>query len=365
MKITALFGTRPETIKLAPFIQQGRQNGHEVKVLFTGQHREMALPLLKFFDITPDIDLNLMRPNQSLASFSSLMLSVLNDTPNLLDTDALIVQGDTTSAFVGAYWAFLNKIPVIHLEAGLRTNNIHSPFPEEANRQLVGRLASVHLAPTEDAMKSLAREGILRNAFQIGNTGLDALRIVSEKIGDKNLPANIETFVQDKKVVLITSHRRENFGEGMKEIASALKILAQELPDVRFVFPVHLNPNVRGVMLEELKGLENLLLTDPVDYLPFIALMKRSDVILTDSGGIQEEAPTLRKPVVVMRESTERPEGVEKKFAILVGTNPQKIYFAVKEALANGCQGIGENPYGNGHSSKEAWNIITKPGVIL
>lgn len=365
MKITALFGTRPETIKLAPFIKYGREAGHAVKVVFTGQHKEMALPLLHFFGITPDVDLNLMRPNQNLSSFSSLMLSVLNDIPDLTDTDALIVQGDTTSAFVGAYWAFLNKIPVIHLEAGLRTNNIMSPYPEEANRQLVGRLAHVHLAPTMDAMNSLAREGLSRNAFMIGNTGLDALRIVSEKVNHKNLSPEIESFVEEKKLVLITSHRRENFGEGMKSIASALKILAHELPDVRFIFPVHLNPNVRTVMLEELKDLPNLLLTNPIDYLSFIALMKRADVILTDSGGIQEEAPTLRKPVIVMRDSTERPEGVEKKFAELVGTDPKKIYFAVKEALKNGCLGIGENPYGNGHSSQLAWNIITQPGVIL
>jgi UDP-N-acetylglucosamine 2-epimerase (non-hydrolysing) len=364
MRITALFGTRPETIKLAPFIQEGRKLGHDVKVVFTGQHREMALPLLKFFNITPDVDLNLMRPNQSLASFSSLMLSVLTDLPDLTQTDALIVQGDTTSAFVGAYWAFLNKIPVIHLEAGLRTNNIMSPFPEEANRQLVGRLASVHFAPTEDAMRSLTNEGILRNTFNIGNTGLDALRIVGESITEDNLPVEIKQFAGDQKVVLITSHRRENFGDGMKQIASALKILSTELPDVRFVFPVHLNPNVRTVMMEELKGLNNLLLTNPVDYLPFVALMKRASVILTDSGGIQEEAPTLRVPVVVMRESTERPEGVEKGFATLVGTEPQKIYFAVKAALQNGCMGQGNNPYGDGYSSQKAWNILTQSGVI-
>lgn len=365
MRITALFGTRPETIKLAPFIQYGRSQGHDVKVVFTGQHREMALPLLKFFDITPDVDLNLMRPNQSLTSFTSLMLNVLNDLPDLSQTDALIVQGDTTSAFAGAYWGFLNKIPVIHLEAGLRTNDIMSPFPEEANRQLIGRIANVHFAPTDEAMRSLASEGILRNTFKIGNTGLDALRIVGEKISEENLPADLRDFAGDKKVVLITSHRRENFGEGMKQIASALKVLSMELPDVRFIFPVHLNPNVRTIMMEELKGLDNLKLTNPVDYLPFVALMKRASVILTDSGGIQEEAPTLKVPVVVMRESTERPEGVERGFATLVGTEPQKIYFAVKDALTNGFMGQGENPYGDGYSSQKAWNILIQSGVIL
>ncbi len=364
MKITALFGTRPETIKLAPFIQEGRKMGHDVKVVFTGQHREMAMPLLNFFDITPDIDLNIMRPNQDLASMSSLLLSELNAREDLSDTDALIVQGDTSSAFVGAYWAFLKKIPVIHLEAGLRTNDIMSPFPEEANRQLIGRLAKVHFAPTTAAVNSLNAEGLFRNVFQIGNTGLDALRIVGEKVSDENLPEEIKTFIQDKQYVLVTSHRRENFGQGMKDIASALTVLAKELPDVRFVFPVHLNPNVQSVMNEELKDLPNLLLTKPLDYLPFVAMMKKATVIITDSGGIQEEAPTFRVPVVVMRESTERPEGVELGFATLTGTEPGKIYGAVREALEKGCQGKGPNPYGDGYSSKLAWNILSKDGVL-
>ncbi len=364
MRITTLFGTRPETIKIAPFILEGRKLGHEVKVIFTGQHREMALPLLEYFDISPDVDLSLMRPNQNLASFSSLMLSVLSEVPDLSNTDALLVQGDTTSGFVGAYWAFLNKIPVIHLEAGLRTNNILSPFPEEANRQLISRIAKVHLAPTDESMRSLANEGIHRNAFLIGNTGLDALRIISQKVTNDNIPAEISSFMGDRRMVLITSHRRENFGEGVKQIAEALKALSHDLPDVRFVFPVHLNPNVRTIMMEELKGLDNLLLTSPIDYLPFVALMKRASVILTDSGGIQEEAPTLKIPVVVMRETTERPEGVEKGFASLVGTDPEKICFFVKYSLEHGCMGQGENPYGDGHSSLKAWNIITQSGVL-
>lgn len=364
MRVTTLFGTRPETIKIAPFIQEGRKLGHEVKVIFTGQHREMALPLLKYFDITPDIDLSLMRPNQNLASFSSLMLSVLSEVPDLTNTDAFLVQGDTTSGFIGAYWAFLNKIPVIHLEAGLRTNNILSPFPEEANRQLISRIARVHLAPTDESMRSLSNEGIHRNTFLIGNTGLDALRIISQKVSNENLPVGIANFLGDRRMVLITTHRRENFGEGIKQIAAALKALSHDLPDVKFVFPVHLNPNVRTIMMEELKDLPNLLLTDPIDYLPFVALMKRSSVILTDSGGIQEEAPTLRIPVVVMRETTERPEGVEKGFASLVGTDPEKISFFVKYALEHGCMGQGENPYGDGHSSLKAWNIITQSGVL-
>lgn len=365
MKISALFGTRPETIKLAPFILEGKNQGHEVEVIFTGQHREMALPLLDFFGIRPEYDLNIMRPDQNLTSLSSLMLGVLDDIPQLKKTDALIVQGDTTSAFIGSYWAFINKIPVIHLEAGLRTNNIMSPFPEEANRQLISRIAHVHLAPTEDALKALAQEGIMKNAFVVGNTGLDSLRIASEKVSWENLPTTIRDFISDKKVVLITTHRRENFGQGMMQIAHALKELSSRHPNVRFVFPVHLNPNVRNIMMEELQGHHNLLLSAPLDYLSFVAMMKRASVILTDSGGIQEEAPSLKVPVVVMRESTERPEGVAMGHSILVGTDSQKIISAVDHALAHGHQGRGENPYGDGFSSKKAWNILTQNGVIL
>lgn len=364
MKISTLFGTRPETIKLAPFIKAGRDSGHEVDVIFTGQHRSMALPLLEFFGITPTVDMNIMKPNQNLINMTSRMLDILNEDESLKNTDAVMVQGDTSSAFIGAYWAFMNKIPVIHLEAGLRTNNIHSPFPEEANRQLISRIAKIHLAPTEDAMKALSLEGICRNAFMVGNTGLDALRLVSENVTRKNMPEAISDFISNKKVVLVTSHRRENFGDGMRQISSALKILANRNPDVRFVFPVHLNPNVREVMLQELSGITNIMLTDPLDYLPFVSLMKIANVILTDSGGIQEEAPTLRVPVVVMRESTERPEGVDKGFSILVGTNPDRIVAAVSHALEHGCQGIGLNPYGDGFSSTKIWNIISQSGVI-
>lgn len=360
MKLTTLFGTRPETIKFAPIIKEGRERGHEVKVVFTGQHREMALPLLDFFGVRPDADLELMRPNQNLAGLSARMLQILDETPGLKETDALMVQGDTTSAYVGAYWAFLNKIPVVHLEAGLRTNNIYSPFPEEANRQLISRLAQVHLAPTQDALRGLQREGILKNAHVIGNTGLDSLRIVSETLTDKMIPQNVRDFLGDSQLVLVTGHRRENFGDGMKQIAEALNNLARSLPHVKFIYPVHLNPNVKNIMEQELHGISNILLCSPMDYLPFVALMKRASVLLTDSGGIQEEAPTLRIPVVVMRESTERPEGVKTGFARLVGTDPEKIRAAVIHGLQHGCQGQGENPYGDGKSSKKAWDILTQ-----
>src|SRR5690606_4197208 len=241
-----------------------------------------------------------------------------------------VVQGDTTSAYIGAYWAFLNKIPVIHLEAGLRTHNIFSPFPEEANRQLISKIASVHLAPTDKAYDELIKEGAGPHRYMIGNTCLDSLRMVSEKVTTNNLPLKIKNFIDDKPYILITSHRRESFGTGMMQIAGALKTLAQEMPETKFIFPVHANPNVREVMTKELADLSNLLLIDPMDYLSFVALMKHAKVIVTDSGGIQEEAPTLEVPVVVMRETTERMEGIDKGFSILAGTDPRKIYHSVK-----------------------------------
>lgn len=365
MRVTTFFGTRPETIKVSPFIQEGLRLGHEVKIIFTGQHREMALPLLDFFNLKPDVDLNVMRPDQTLTSLSSLILSALDEIPGIRDTDAFLVQGDTTTAFIGAYWAFLNKIPVIHLEAGLRTYNLDAPFPEEGNRQLISRIARVHFAPTPEALTLLAKEGIVSHAHMIGNTGIDTLRLVSEKLSPEILPHELIEFIGDKKLILITGHRRENFGRGMKDIARAIKELASELPEVRFIYPVHLNPNVKDVMSEELSGIKNLLLWRPLEYLPFISLMKKASVILTDSGGIQEEAPTLRTPVVVMRESTERPEGVRQGFSILTGTSPEKIKAAVKASLDNGCRGTGPNPYGDGYSSQKAWKILTQKGVII
>ncbi|HLT22502.1 MAG TPA: UDP-N-acetylglucosamine 2-epimerase (non-hydrolyzing) [Bacteriovoracaceae bacterium] len=364
MRVSVLFGTRPETIKCSPFIIEGMKRDHDVKVLFTGQHQEMATPILDFFDIRVDANFEVMRPNQSLASMSSLMLELLESRSEFKETDALVVQGDTTSAYIGAYWAFLNKIPVIHLEAGLRTHNIFSPFPEEANRQLISKIASVHLAPTDKAYDELIKEGAGPHRYMIGNTGLDSLRMVSEKVTTNNLPLKIKNFIDDKPYILITSHRRESFGTGMMQIAGALKTLAQEMPETKFIFPVHANPNVREVMTKELADLSNLLLIDPMDYLSFVALMKHAKVIVTDSGGIQEEAPTLEVPVVVMRETTERMEGIDKGFSILAGTDPRKIYHSVKSFYQSGLQAQGPNPYGDGFSSKRAWDILEQIGVI-
>ena len=363
MKIIILFGTRPETIKCAPLILEGKRKGLEVKVVFTGQHKEMALPLLDFFKIEPDIHLNLMRKNQSLSELSALALTELEKYQELKDADAIVVQGDTTSAFIGGYWGFLNKIPVVHLEAGLRTYDLKAPFPEEGNRQLLSRIASLHLAPTSMAQTYLEQERVQGTIATIGNTGIDSLKIVIEELKKTQqsfIPSHIQNFLGEKKLCLITGHRRENFGDGFKNISQALTALAKSYPDIAFVYPVHLNPEVQKIVLPMLGNISNILLAPPVDYIPFIALMQRADIILTDSGGVQEEAPSLRKPVIVMREVTERPEGVEAGFAKLVGTDPQKIEEAFRQALKFGCQGKGENPYGDGKASERAIDIILK-----
>jgi UDP-N-acetylglucosamine 2-epimerase (non-hydrolysing) len=357
MRLTTLFGTRPETIKCAPLIREGLKRGHDVKIAFTGQHREMALPLLDFFGLKTDIDLNLMRPGQTLSSLSGMMLNELDKCDELKKTDAVLVQGDTTSAFIGAYWAFLNRIPVIHLEAGLRTYKLDAPFPEEANRQLVGRIASLHLAPTQEAVDYLLSEKIHPSLIhKIGNTGIDALHEVLNR-GSK-ISAEVESFVGNSKMILITGHRRENFGDGFKNICTAIRLLSEDLPDHKFIYPVHLNPAVQEIVIPMLGNLPNVMLTKPSDYLEFVALQKRASVILTDSGGVQEEAPSLKVPILVMRESTERPEGVTAGFAKLVGTDIELIRMSVHSALKEGCQGVGVNPYGDGKSSQRAWDVF-------
>jgi UDP-N-acetylglucosamine 2-epimerase (non-hydrolysing) len=359
MRVTAFFGTRPETIKCAPLIKEGLRRGHEVRIAFTGQHREMALPLLKFFGLSPDVDMDLMRPGQSPLSLSALMLSELEKNPKLKQTDAILVQGDTTSAFVGAYWAFLNKIPVVHLEAGLRTYNLDAPFPEEANRQLITRITKLHLTPTPEASTALLQEKIEKKSIaMIGNTGIDALHEVLAS-GPK-LSEKLTQFLAESPLILVTGHRRENFGEGFQNICQAIKRLSQELPQHKFIYPVHLNPAVQEIVYSTLSDLSHVLLIPPCDYLDFVALQARAQVILTDSGGVQEEAPSLKKPILVMRETTERPEGVSAGFAKLVGTDVERICQGVHEAIKLGCQGKGENPYGDGKASLRAWDEIEK-----
>jgi UDP-N-acetylglucosamine 2-epimerase (non-hydrolysing) len=362
MKVSVVLGTRPEVIKLAPVIQAAKQRGHEVQVILTGQHRHMALPLLEFFGISPDKNLDVMTMNQSLTTLSERVLHTLNEMGEQAKSDVLLVQGDTTSAFVAGYWAFCHRIPVAHVEAGLRTYDLNAPFPEEANRQLIGRIARFHFAPTAQAKTALKKENVnAKNIFVVGNTAIDALNYTLKRTKDLNIPdverlkPEILDFVGDNQLVLVTAHRRESFGGGFEGICKGIRAVADARKDVRIIYPVHPNPNVRDPVNKLLGDHPQIMLVDPLPYFGFILLMQKASVLLTDSGGIQEEGPTLRKPILVMRDTTERPEGVRKGFSKLVGTNPKKIEKETLLALKKGCSGKGPNPYGDG---KSAFRII-------
>ena len=316
MKLSLIFGTRPEAIKLAPVILALKANPQfECHVCVTAQHREMLDQVLDVFEIKPDVDLNLMQPNQTLAGLTAKAITAIDAYLTDYKPDMVIVQGDTTTVFCAALCAFYHKIPVGHVEAGLRTGNKYSPFPEEANRVLATHLSTLHFAPTAKSKDNLIKEGIAPDKiFITGNTVIDALYLVLDKI--KANPPAIPELPEDliksnRPLVLITGHRRENFGEGFQNICQAIAHLADNYPQTDFVYPVHLNPNVRKPVFDLLSKHKNIYLIEPVSYLPFVALMNRATIILTDSGGIQEEAPSLGKPVLVMRETTERPETVD------------------------------------------------------
>lgn len=355
MKLTFIFGTRPEIIKHAPLIKEAQKQGHETCVVFTGQHREMGKELLEFFDIKADIDLDIMSVSKNIVDLSSYGLQRLEKEESLLDSDYVIVQGDTTSTFIGSYWAYCRKIKVAHVEAGLRTHNIHAPFPEEGNRQLTSRIATLHFPPTFAAAKNLVNEGIAKaNVHTVGNTGIDAVHFVLNKIQSDN--SSLDSLKYDtskyKKLVLVTAHRRESFGQGMLNIAKALKEAKNHFPDYFFVYPVHPNPQVKGVMEKELAGQDHIRLIEPLGYVDFVRAMHQADILLTDSGGVQEEGPSLGKPIVVLREETEREEGVEAGFAQLVGTDQNKIYAGLKWASQFVAPEAG-NPYGDGKASEK------------
>lgn len=371
MKVVIVFGTRPEAIKMAPIIKAFEQHEEvQLSVVSTGQHKEMLEPILNWFDITPDVELELMTPNQSLASLSSLCIEKLDVILARIAPDVLIVQGDTTTAFISSLCAFYRKIKVAHVEAGLRTFNNDSPWPEEVNRNLISKIASYHFAPTEMNQKNLLRENISgENIYITGNTVIDALLLTAEKVSRQNLiPKDLEQFYSGshnkKKLVLITGHRRENFGEGFISICKAIRALALAFPEVIFVYPVHLNPNVQQVVKDHLSELENVKLTDPLGYPDFISLMRRSTLILTDSGGVQEEGPGLGKPILVMRENTERPEAVEFGTVKLVGTSEKNIVESVQELLtdheAYNKMALAVNPYGDGTAAKQIIEILKK-----
>lgn len=363
MHIAIIFGTRPEAIKLIPVIKefQKRQN-IKLTVISTGQHKEMLEPILEWFDVKPDFDLDIMKADQTLSSISSLLLGHLDSLFGKLSPDILLVQGDTVTAFISSLAAFYRKIKVGHVEAGLRTYNNLSPWPEEVNRNLIAKIAEFHFAPTENNKNNLLKENIAKeNIFVTGNTVIDALQFSAAKARKNAVYSNdLENFYtgvhSDKRIVLITGHRRENFGEGFIAISKAIKKLAELFPDVYFIYPVHLNPNVQTVVKEYLENLPNVNLIAPLGYPEFISLMQRSYIILTDSGGVQEEGPGLGKPILVMRDNTERPEALEFGTVKLVGTNEKNIVSSVSELLndSNEYQKMSKavNPYGDGQSSE-------------
>jgi UDP-N-acetylglucosamine 2-epimerase (non-hydrolysing) len=360
MNLSFIFGTRPEAIKLAPVILAAKADPRfKCKVCVTAQHREMLDQVLKVFKIKPDVDLNLMRPNQTLAGLTARAIRGIDTYLAQEKPDMIIVQGDTTTVFCAALCAFYHKIPIGHVEAGLRTGNKYSPFPEEANRVLATHISTLHFAPTQKARHNLLQEGIApERIFVTGNTVIDALFLALEKIKKKPpVIAQLRKSIvkSSQQLVLITGHRRENFGKGFQNICKAIKTLAQRFSEVQFVYPVHLNPNVLKPVYSLLDNQKNIHLIEPLDYLPFVALMNRATIILTDSGGVQEEAPSLGKPVLVMRDTTERPEAVDMGTVRLVGTNVNAIIDNVVKLLtdkkAYSVMASAVNPYGDGQAT--------------
>jgi UDP-N-acetylglucosamine 2-epimerase (non-hydrolysing) len=392
-----VFGTRPEAIKMAPLVKTLLKYPDKfvTKVCVTAQHREMLDQVLHIFDIVPDYDLNIMKPGQDLYDITSRALLGLRDVMKEVKPDVVLVHGDTTTSMAAALAAFYQQIPVGHVEAGLRTHNIYSPWPEEMNRQITGRITALHFAPTSLSASNLLSEGTKKETVHItGNTVIDALHLVTEQIktkeGIKNeledflvnqgltkkllgeWETNSKSELKDKgrKLVLITGHRRENFGDGFLNICHAIKSLAEKNPDVDFVYPVHLNPNVLAPVKEilgsknsdKLSALDNVYLLKPLDYLPFVFLMNRSFMVLTDSGGIQEEAPGLGKPVLVMRDTTERPEAVDAGTVLLVGTDKERIIAETNKLISdrNHYQKMSQavNPYGDGKACMRIADIL-------
>ena len=373
--ILLVFGTRPEAIKMAPLVKRLQSEPEKFKtvVCVTAQHRQMLDQVLHIFDIKPDYDLDIMKPNQDLYDITARVLVGMRDVLKEVQPDVVLVHGDTTTSTAAALAAFYQQIPVGHVEAGLRTHNIYSPWPEEMNRQITGRITTHHFAPTPLAKQNLLRENVAENQIVVtGNTVIDALYMVVDKIKDDNLLKeelcesllragyNTKRLDSFRRLVLITGHRRENFGDGFISMCTAIRDLAAKYSDVDFVYPMHLNPNVRRpiheVFGDDLTFHENLFFIEPLEYLSFVYLMEKSTIVLTDSGGIQEEAPGLGKPVLVMRDTTERPEALESGTVHLVGTNYEKIVGEVSTLLDDvaAYQKMSQavNPYGDGKACK-------------
>jgi UDP-N-acetylglucosamine 2-epimerase (non-hydrolysing) len=368
LKVLFVFGTRPEAIKLAPLIIEFKAHPElfSVSVCVTAQHREMLDSVLDFFSIKPDFDLNLMKPNQSLAELSATCLLELDSVLKKNPVDLILVQGDTTTVLMGAMAGYLNKIKVAHVEAGLRSGQKYSPFPEEINRKLVGQMADYHFAPTAGAKNNLLRDGTPENSiWVVGNTVIDALFLGLELIDkkqNKNYYSRFSNLDLNKKIILVTSHRRESFGVPFENICAAIREISLLYPDVQIVFPVHLNPNIKEPAYRILDNVSNILLTEPLNYDELIWILSRSYMVLTDSGGIQEEAPSLGKPVLVMRDVTERTEGVAVGTAILVGSDKERIIEEVSRILNDEVLyeriAMISNPYGDGTTSKQILQII-------
>ena len=380
-KIMLVFGTRPEAIKMAPLVKEFQKHPETFQtiVCVTGQHREMLDQVLHLFDIKPDYDLNIMKQGQDLYDVTSRVLLGMRDVLKEANPDVVLVHGDTTTSTASALAAFYQQIPVGHVEAGLRTHDIYSPWPEEMNRLITGRIATYHFSPTALSKQNLLDEGINEEAITVtGNTVIDALYMVVDKIkSDKQLGEELETLLREsgydvnrlngtRKLVLITGHRRENFGEGFISMCRAIKALTEKYPNVDFVYPMHLNPNVRKpiheVFGEDLSDLDNMFFIEPLEYLSFVYLMEKSTIVLTDSGGIQEEAPGLGKPVLVMRDTTERPEALEAGTVKLVGTDYDKIVNEVSALLDDreyyDKMSKAVNPYGDGLACHRICNSL-------
>ena len=366
----SVFGTRPEAIKMAPVVLELCKYPDAVEsiVAVTAQHREMLDQVLNLFDIRPNFDLNIMSEGQTLFDITSRALMGLDKVLTAATPDVVLVHGDTTTTFAGALAAYYHQIEVGHVEAGLRTQNKFSPYPEEMNRRLTGALADWNFAPTPTAKQNLLREGVAaEKIFVTGNTVIDAL--IQTVRADFEFPSELAGVDFGKRVVLVTTHRRENLGEPMRHVYKALKSLVEEFPDVQIIFPVHKNPKVREVVREELGGLERVFLTDPLDYEPFANLMNRATLILTDSGGVQEEAPALGKPVLVLRDTTERPEAVDAGTVKLIGTNQAAVFGAAKTLLTDAAayrkMAEARSPYGDGHAAERIVQaLIWRHGIL-
>lgn len=363
-RVLVVFGTRPEAIKMAPVVRELRKYPEEIetRVCVTAQHREMVDQVSQLFDICPDYDLNIMQQDQSLSQITANVLSRFESVVIKEKPDWILVQGDTTTVMAAALVAFYHRVKLGHVEAGLRTWDKFQPYPEEINRKIAGSISDLHFAPTETARNNLLREGVADASIRVtGNTGIDALHWVASR----PMPSEVYSLLRglglngngiSPRVILVTAHRRENFGEPLENICNALKDIATKRSDVRIIYPVHLNPNVRRVVYKVLSGVPNVTLLDPLDYFPMVQLMKHAYMVLTDSGGLQEEAPGLGKPVLVLREATERPEGVEAGTARVIGTDRVRVAEEIVELLDNaekyGRMAQAINPYGDGNAAE-------------